>query len=182
MLNKKEIKQLVECRGALPGASGDGVLPLIESYINIDKQLNPNGFDITVGKIFEFGSRGSLDFSNSERVVPQGKELEPVKKSPEDKYGWWELKEGSYKVRTNETVNLPNNLAALGFTRTSVLRMGALTQNGVWDAGFKGRGEFILTVGNPFGIKIKQNARIVQLVFYRVEETEEYNGIYKHLE
>ncbi|MFH1504250.1 MAG: hypothetical protein ABIH08_02505 [Candidatus Omnitrophota bacterium] len=105
----------------------------------------------------------------------------PIRKNSEDKYGWWELKQGSYKVRTNETVNLPNNLTALGFTRTSVLRMGALTQNGVWDAGFKGKGEFILTVGNPYGIKIKQNARVVQLVFFRIEETEEYKGIYKHL-
>lgn len=169
MLNKSEIAQLVKEK------------KLIDSYINLDKQLNPNGFDLTVGKVFEFDSAGSLDFSNSERVVPAGKELSPVKNSPQDKYGWWQLSRGSYKIRTNEFVNLPNNLAALAFARTSVLRMGALTQNGVWDAGFKGRGEFILTVGNPQGIKIKENARIVQLVFFRVEETEEYNGAYKHL-
>ena len=59
--------------------------------------------------------------------------------------------------------------------------MGAFTQNGVWDAGFKGKSEFILIVQNPKGVKIKENARIIQLVFFRVEETEEYNGIYKHL-
>ena len=78
-------------------------------------------------------------------------------------------------------VNLPNNLTALGFTRTSLLRMGALTQNGVWDAGFKGKGEFILTVNNPHGIRLKQNARLVQLVFLGVDETEEYQGIHKQL-
>jgi len=41
--------------------------------------LAPNGFDLTVGKIFEFESAGDIDFSNSERVVPQGKELIPEK-------------------------------------------------------------------------------------------------------
>jgi len=169
MLNKKEIEQLIEKKS------------LIENYINLDKQLTPNGFDLSVGKVFEFESAGDLDFSNSQRIVPQGKELTPKKRKDDDKYGWWELPQGAYKVRTNEAVNLPNNLAALGFTRTSLLRMGALTQNGVWDAGFKGRGEFILVVSNPKGINIKQNARVVQLVFVGVRETEEYQGIYKNL-
>jgi len=169
MLNKKEIKQLIEEKS------------LLENYIDLDKQLAPNGFDLTVGKIFEFESAGDIDFSNSQRIVPQGKELASKKRKQDDKYGWWELPQGAYKIRTNEAVNLPNNLAALGFTRTSLLRMGALTQNGVWDAGFKGRGEFILVVSNPKGINIKQNARVVQLVFIGVEETEEYQGIYKNL-
>ncbi len=169
MLNKKEIEQLIKEKN------------LVEGYINLDKQLTPNGFDLSVSKIFEFDSAGDLDFSNSERVVPQGKELIPKKRKPEDKYGWWQLPKGAYKVRTNEAVNLPNNLAALGFTRTSLLRMGALTQNGIWDAGFKGKGEFILVVDNPQGINIKQNARVVQLMFLAVEETEEYQGVYKHL-
>ena len=169
MLNKKEIQQLIKEEN------------LVESFINLDTQLTPNGFDLTIAKVFEFDSAGFLDFSNSERILPQGLESSPVKKQPEDKFGWWNLKQGAYKVRTNEIVNLPNNLAGCAFTRTSALRMGAFTQNGVWDAGFKGRGEFILVVQNPNGINIKQNARIVQLIFFRVEETEEYNGIYKHL-
>ena len=59
--------------------------------------------------------------------------------------------------------------------------MGVFTQHGVWDAGFKGKGEFILIVGNPFGVSIKQNARVAQLIFFNTEKTEEYKGIYKNL-
>ena len=169
MLNKKEIEQLIKEEN------------LIEGHINLDKQLTPNGFDLTVGKIFEFDSAGSIDFSNSQRVVPEGKEIIPEKRKPGDKYGWWKLPSGAYKVRTNETVNLPNNLAALGFTRTSLLRMGTLTQNGIWDAGFKGKGEFILVVLNSQGVNIKQNARVAQLMFSGLEKTEEYQGIYNNL-
>ena len=54
---------------------------LIESHINLDTQLTPNGIDLTVAKIFEYDSPGSLDFSNSERVIPQGKEILPEKKN-----------------------------------------------------------------------------------------------------
>jgi len=169
MLNKKEIKQLIEEKS------------LLENYIDLDKQLAPNGFDLTVGKIFEFESAGDIDFSNSQRIVPQGKELASKKRKQDDKYGWWELPQGAYKIRTNEAVNLPNNLAALGFTRTSLLRMGALTQNGVWDAGFRGKGEFMLVVENVNGLKLKQNARVAQMVFFPVNKTESYDGIYKNL-
>lgn len=169
MLNKNKIKKLVEEKR------------LIENYINCEKQLTPNGFDLTVGKIFIFGSKGALDFSNSERIISKEKEVIAAKKKKKDKYGWWRLKQGAYKIRTNEIVNLPNNLVALAFSRTSLLRMGAFTQNGVWDAGFSGRGEFILVVENPQGLEIKQNARLVQLIFLETEETESYKGIYNNL-
>ena len=170
MLNKAEIKQLIEEKD------------FIQGYMNLEKQITPNGFDLTVEKIFSIDEAGSVDFSNNERVVPQGKELTAQKRKEEDKYGWWTLPKGVYKVKTNETVNMPNNLTAIAFTRTTLLRMGAFTQNGVWDAGFKGKSEFVLVVENPAGINIKQNARVIQLVFLRVEETEEYNGVYKHLQ
>ncbi len=169
MLNKLQIKQLIEKEN------------LIQDYMNLDKQLTPNGFDLTVGKVFEFSSCGSLDFSNKERLLSEEKELFPQKINPEDKFGWWQLGPGSYKVRTNEQVSLPNNLIALAFSRTSLLRLGAFTQHGVWDAGFSGKGEFILTVANVQGMRLKQNARIAQLVFLKVDETEGYQGIYNNL-
>lgn len=168
MLNKTEIKKLIEQQ------------KLIDGYVNLDVQLTPNGFDLTVGRVFEFNSIGSLDFSNKERVIPEGKELIPQKQRSEDKFGWWDLKKGAYKIRTNETLNLPNDLAGLALSRTSLLRMGAFTQNGVWDAGFAGRGEFILVVESPQGIRIKQNARLIQLIFFRINATQGYQGIYKN--
>ena len=169
MLNKQEIKKLINEK------------KLIEDCIDLETQLTPNGFDLTAGKIYEFDAAGAVDFSNKERVVPDGKELVPEKKNGEDKFGWWNLKTGAYKIRTNETVNLPNDLVAQAFTRTTLLRMGAFTQHGVWDAGFHGRGEFVLIVGNPLGIKVKQNARIAQLVFLPTKETEGYKGIYNNI-
>ncbi len=178
MLNKQEIKKLIEEK------------KLIEGCIDLDTQLTPNGFDLTIEKISSFDESGALDFSNKERIIPECKEL-TAQKNPQDKsspctqgldkHGWWHLTKGTYKIKTNETVNLPNDLIALAFTRTSLLRMGAFTQHGVWDAGFHGKGEFVLVVENPAGIKIKQNARVAQLVFVKVNETEKYNGIYNSL-
>lgn len=168
MLNQQEIQQYIKEKG------------LITDYSNLETQLTPNGFDLTVASVFEFDTPGALDFSNKERKVPEGKEILAKKQSPQDKFGWWNLKKGAYKIRTNEVVNLPNDLIALAFSRTSLLRMGAFTQHGVWDAGFKGRSEFVLVVENPQGIKLKQNARIAQLIFLQINEISQgYQGIYQ---
>ncbi len=169
MLNRREIAKLIK------------ESKLIEGYIDLDTQLTPNGFDLTANSLFEFNARGAVDFSNKERVIPEGREIPAKKKKPEDKFGWWNLKKGIYKIKTNETVNLPRNLIALAFSRTSLLRAGVFTQHGVWDAGFNGKGEFILSVGNPKGLKLKQNARVAQLTFLRINETANgYNGIYQN--
>lgn len=169
MLNKKEIQELI------------GRKKIVEGYMNLEKQLTPNGIDLTAAVLSRFLKAGSLDFSNKERVIPEAEKVGVKKKNKEDKYGWWFLPPGSYKVKTNETVNLPDNLIALAFSRTSLLRIGCFTQHGVWDAGFSGKGEFILVVHNPAGVEIKENARLAQLVFYQIKQTEKYNGIHKNL-
>ena len=115
MLNKQEIKERVLSR------------KLIQGYIDLDTQLTPNGFDLTAASVFEFNEAGALDFSNKERIIPAGKEIAAKKKLPEDKFGWWDLKKGTYKIKTNEIVNLTNDLIALAFSRTSLLRMGCFT-------------------------------------------------------
>jgi len=170
MLNHKEIEYLIKEK------------KLVENYINLEKQLTPNGLDLTVQNIYEFLEAGFVDFSNKERKLPATRELIFEKKNDNDKYGWWHLKKGVYKVVSNEIINMPDNLIALAYTRTTLLRMGAFTQNGVWDAGFSGKSEFILVVENPFGIKLKQNSRVVQLVFSEISKAQMlYNGIYKNL-
>ncbi|MDD5730558.1 MAG: deoxyuridine 5'-triphosphate nucleotidohydrolase [Candidatus Omnitrophica bacterium] len=169
MLNRGEILELVKNKG------------LVSGFIDMETQLTPNGFDLTVSNIYEFISGGELDFSNKERVLPGTKEVFPQKKNKEDKFGWWDLKKGVYKVRSNEIISLPNDLIAVSFPRSSLLRMGVFTHTGVWDAGFKGVSEFILAVDNLSGARIKQNARVVQLIFEKINETDcWYNGIYQN--
>ena len=170
ILNREDIKERIEKER------------LVSGYIDPGTQVTPNGFDLTVGSIYAFGSCGSLDFSNKERKLPEFKELAPKKIKKSDKFGWWKLKKGCYKVLTNESVKIPNDLMGIAFSRSSLLRMGVFVENAVWDAGFSGRSEFILVVENPHGFNLKENARVAQLVFLKTAGTEEgYNGIYKGL-
>lgn len=168
MLNRQEIEGLIKQKN------------LVTGFLDLGVQLAPNGFDMTVDKVFSFAQSGSLDFSNHERKLPQYDEIPAVKKMPADEHGWWHLAPGGYKISSNEVVNMPSDLAAIAFPRSSLLRMGAFTQTGVWDAGFKGKSEFILIVNNPAGLNLKQNARVIQLVFYNLNKTDKiYEGIYQ---
>jgi len=168
ILNKTELEGLIRKES------------LITGYLELESQLTCNGFDLTVKKVSEFNSCGALDFSNKERVLPETPELFAVKEEKESKFGWWELKTGAYKIETNEFINLPNNIIGMAFPRSSLLRMGAFTQTGVWDAGFKGKSEFILIVHNPCGLRLKQNARLIQLIFAKIKTvTKGYRGIYQ---
>ncbi|RJO63806.1 MAG: deoxyuridine 5'-triphosphate nucleotidohydrolase [Candidatus Omnitrophota bacterium] len=168
ILNRQEIEALIQEKA------------LVSDFIDLQTQLNPNGFDITVAAVFQFEGTGSLDFSNKERNIPEAKEIPAQRQKPQDTFGWWHLKRGAYKIRTNETVHLPLDLVALAYSRSSLLRVGAFTQHAVWDAGFRGKSEFILFVENEKGLLLKQNARIAQLVFIRMRQVNEgYKGRYQ---
>jgi dUTP pyrophosphatase len=167
-LNREELRELIEEKG------------LLQNYIHLETQLTPQGFDLTVDEIHEYQGSGKLDFSNDEREIPDSEPIQPEKKDPEDEYGWWKLDQGTYKVVMNEKVDIPNDLAGYAFPRSSLLRMGVTIENAVWDSGFTGTGSFKISVDNPEGVEIKENARVNQLVFERVDQTEEgYNGKYQ---
>ncbi len=146
---------------------------LISDYIDLEKQLQPNGFDCTLKAVGRLKGEGKLDFDNSERKLP-GIELIDF-----DDKGWVYLEKGIYRAYINEVVRLGNDLMAFGRPRSSLVRAGANLLTAVWDAGYSGRSEVGLVVYNPDGIYLKKNARILQLVFIKLsEKTEPYSGVY----
>ena len=148
--------------------------PLFEGYINLDEQMQPNGFDLTLRDIAVFQSAGSLGASNAQRRLP---DLQPLSF---DKHGFRRLPAGIYLVTFNEVVNLPKNVMALARPRSSLLRSGVTVDSAVWDAGYCGRSQSLLIVYNPEGFRVQQNARLLQLVFFQLTQaTDGYNGQYQ---
>jgi dUTP pyrophosphatase len=162
MLSSREIRELAE-RGEL-----------IEGYVDLDMQIQPCGFDLSLGSVEAFLEPGSVDFTNMERRLPPTFALEP------DSEGWFNLSMGSYLVVYNEVVKLPLNIAAMARPRSTLLRCGATLETALWDPGYRGRSSSLLVVHNPRGIRLKRGARIAQLIFFRVEGAGEgYRGIYQ---
>ena len=163
MLNSKALRQLIETQ------------QLITGYIDIEKQLQPAGFDLSLKEVHAYWGVGAVDFDNNER------KLAPTKQLRQAADGWYTLPEGCYMVVYNEVVKMPLNIVALARSRSTVLRNAAAIETAVWDPGYQGRSSSLLVVHNPHGIRLKQNARVAQLVFYSTDEVEKgYSGVYQN--
>ena len=158
ILNRSEIKERIE------------KTKMISQFIDMDKQLTSNGFDITVKDISIYQGAGTIDFDNSKREMPKYVRLV-------DHKGFYHLQFGAYLVDFGEKFAIPEDIIALGYTRSSLLRMGAHIPSAVWDAGFEGYGQGMLIVNNLYGINVMENSRVMQLVFMgRNDDDSLYGG------
>jgi dUTP pyrophosphatase len=174
IIDIKPYAEIYDCIGSV--LSGEQIKKrilydkLIEDYIDLDVQVQPNGFDCTLRKVAKVKGVGKIDFHSKE--LPEVEEI-PFKDD------WIFLPRGFYKAYLNERINLPNDLMALARPRSTLIRCGANVLTAVWDAGYSGRSEVGLVVYND-GIWLKRNARIVQLVFIKLaERTKPYRGSYQ---
>ena len=152
-----------------------GEEPLLSRFADLDEQVQPNGFDLTVERAQSFAGAGHLAVSNAQRVLPS---LSPV---PDDGTGWLRLSPGPYLITFNEEVRLPHDVMALGRPRSSLGRCGVAIHSAVWDAGYHGRSSSLLIVSNPAGFGLELGARVLQLVFFRLEQAVKrgYTGVYQ---
>jgi len=152
VLNSAQMRKLIETE------------KLVYDYLDLEKQLQPASFDLTVAKVFKIVSKGAVDFDNSQRVISKTEEV------PFDADGWVDLPAGIYKVQYAEAVKIPADLVGVTFCRSSLSRCGIDLFNGYWDPGYEGRGESILLVHNPSGAKMKKRAKVAQIAFFELGE------------
>ena len=155
--------------------TGSEARGLVESMIDPETQTQMCGVELTLQKIERFLTAGAVAFDNKERKLP---ETELVNF---DEMGWIELTAGAYLVTFNEIVNIPKDVTAMARARSTLLRCGATLETALWDPGYRGRSQSLLVVYNPQGLKLKKNARLMQLVFLRLEKEAEklYSGKYQ---
>jgi dUTP pyrophosphatase len=148
--------------------------PLVRDYVNLDEQVQPNGFDLTLREVAELQTGGRIAVSNSGRAISAQFPLSF------DSQDFMELRPGAYVITFNEIVSLPKNVMATGAPRSSLLRCGVAVHMAIWDAGYSGRSQSLLVVHNPQSFRVQRNARIAQLVFMELtSETGGYEGAYQ---
>ena len=163
ILSKQDILRLIEQEP-----------PLVEGYVNLEEQVQPNGIDLTLREVALLQSSGKIGVTDSQRLVS---DLAPL---VFDGLGFIDLVPGAYIITYNEIVHLPKNVMALAAPRSSLLRCGVTVNTAVWDAGYSGRSQSLMVIYNPQGFRLQRNARIAQLVFLQLtEETEGYHGSYQ---
>jgi dUTP pyrophosphatase len=101
LLNSREIRRLIEEK------------QLITGYVDLNTQLQPTGFDLSLGTILDYKGKGSVDFSNVEREIAPSEPLEP------DDQDWYTLEQGCYTIVYNEVVKIPLDVVAMARSRST---------------------------------------------------------------
>lgn len=163
-LSREQLRSLIE----------RGDRPLLSGIVDLESQLQPNGFDLTLREVCRFTSAGTIGMRAEDRELP---ELESLSF---DETGWIRLPAGVYHIVYNEIVDIPTSLMALGRPRSSLGRSGVTIHTSVWDAGYRGRSTSLMAVMNPNGFRVQRDARVMQLVFFGLASATEsgYAGRY----
>jgi hypothetical protein len=144
------------------GKSGD-ILSFIDNIVHDKTQVEGDSIYLTIGKISRLIGRGDIDFGGSEYLESEKREMNSVKRKPEDKYGWWILEMGEYLVEFNEKLQdvTPKDKVVIlqpseRLTKTGVFHPTKVLQK-------KGEIKTILYVGRN-GVNIKENAKVSKIV------------------
>lgn len=140
---------------------------------------NPEGcgFDLCLGKVHKISGRGFMglterDSADSEQVI----EYNPNKVQAVI------IKPGqSILVTTVEKVNMPQNLTACMWLRSTLYRSGIIMSGGNIAPGYRGELSFLFFNAGKAEMEIELGARIVHIIFWEVDGmTNSYRGQWKH--
>lgn len=136
---------------------------------------NPEGcgFDLCLGKVHKISGRGFMGLT--ERDSADSEELmacDPKKKQS------LVIKPGeSYLVTIREKVNMPKNLTANFWLRSTLYRSGLILSGGNVAPGYSGELSFFLYNAGSAEMEIELGARIVHIMFYEIDgQTNAYRG------
>ena len=136
-------------------------------------QVQPNGVDLTLEAVAEPIDAGRIGTDG--KTVADRQSISPSEMS--ESGATYYLAPGAYVVRYGEVVEIPNGHVGYIYPRSSLLRNGCMLNTAVWDAGYTGQGEGLLTVHHD--IEIERGARIGQLVLANAEHESTYDGSYQ---
>jgi dUTP pyrophosphatase len=165
ILPKWEIRKLIEEQD------------MISNYSDLDKQLQPNGFDLTLDNVYDIDGCGMM--YTDDKFLPELNKLRPDVRGKISLYKLDGI--GAYAFDVCETVKLPLDVCALTIQRSSIMRCGVITNVGFWDSGYNDKGYSILNIMNRFGFVIEKGTRIIQMIFMKnISEIEGYKGQYQN--
>jgi len=135
--------------------------------------LQPHGYDLRLSSEFGIVNSGGINSSIMDVKTEFYKEESDSILVPPHSY---------IVVRTIEKLNMPANLVGIIRPKSTYIRKGLSFFTAVVDAGFSGRLEFGLYNFNPFAVSIPIGAGIVQIAFFKAEESlsdyKEKGGVY----
>jgi dUTP pyrophosphatase len=133
-------------------------------------QIQPNGVDLTLDAVLRPRARG--------RIGRDGKRVgDRTAIDTDPDANAYVLSPGGYVARYGERIRIPRGHVGFVYPRSSLVRNGCTLHTAVWDAGYEGRGEGLLTVHHD--LALEPDARFAQLVLAEATHDGTYDGSYQ---
>lgn len=155
------------------------------------EQIQPNGVDLTLDAVFRQRAPGWIGRDGkrvgerdpvptvdaSEDAGDAGDGPTDGREGGRDDPPTYRLSPGGYVARYAEVIEIPEDHVGFVYPRSSLMRNSCTVDTAVWDAGYRGRGEGLLSVHH--GIEIERGARFAQFVLARADHEGTYEGGYQ---
>lgn len=140
------------------------------SNLDREEQIQPASVDLTLGNEFVEYKNVGLERGEERLVSLSDKQDSDHRVKSEFESDQIILRpENFYLGTTNETINLPNDLGAEVFGRSSIGREGVIVETAGWgDPGFEGEITLEFVNHSPDPVVIDSGTRVCQLVFMQM--------------
>ena len=150
---------------------------------NPEVQVQPNAIDYTLDKAFRLEHDSTFMINEDRKVMRGSSEYAPgpifMNGQKVEENGW--IVEDMIDVLSDMYVKLPEGVAAILVPRSTFVRNGLFTQNGLYDSGFEGHiGTILHNRGN--NAVVGQGTRLGQVMFVEAGTAGLYAGGYNHAE
>lgn len=136
---------------------------------------NPEGcgFDLCLGKVHRIAGKGFMGLEERDSA----KSTQILEFDPSKKQSILIQPGESFLVTTREKVNMPQNLTANMWLRSTLYRSGIILSGGNIAPGYSGELSFLLFNVGKAEMEIELGARIVHIMFFEVDgKTNGYRG------
>lgn len=151
------------------------ILGHIDGFPLSEKQIQCNGIDVRIRNVYSLG--GSIEVNDfSEKKIDETYFYKT--KVLLDDFGFYTLEKGiPYSVDCFETVNIPENVSAMIYGRSTFNRRGIFMRSSLYDSGFCNVVGF--TMYPWVDCRIRVRSRVAQIVFFRSDSHNLYDGQYQ---
>ena len=130
----------------------------IMNLVYKEKQFHGKTLFLTLKNVYKITGKGAVDFGGSEYTDADKEIIVPVKKTSEDKYGWWDLNAGTYHIEFNESFKSEIERLYMISPSRRILKNGSFHSTAVTIESDYTPSSLLFVGSN--GISIKENARI----------------------
>lgn len=149
-------------------------------WMNADqnaKCIQPNAIDFTLDRLFTINHMEMFQLSETSKKMRGGTEVEAKLKGVD--LSWLLGTDEAYDCLSDFYVDIPEQVCAILYPRSTLVRNGLFWTTGIYDSGFKGHIGGVLH--NRSGLaSIAKGTRIGQIAFVRSDSAGAYAGGWNH--